>query len=1662
MRSNRIIGICLLYLTCASAHAQFDNEWIDYSQTYFKIKVTQDGFYRITAAELEAKGFVTAAVPANRIQLFRRGEEVAIQVNATGGVLNYFEFYGQKNDGSGDTPLYLEATDQPHTYYNLFTDTAAYFLTWKLTTETGKRMANSSLNDFNGLSPQTYHLNEIIQLGTSDYSPGLKFGTDASFTLADYDSGEGWTGNFVSKGGNKQFNFTLANYGSGPDPYLEVVLVGGNTLDHNVDILVGPSQTSLRTIGNMQFSDRNAYRQVFSFLPTDVGAGGALSVRLNVVGFDGAADRVSTALVRVVYPQTMSMTSSENKVFYLDELEAAERAYFRVTTTNAAGTQVYEITDPLNPVRITTTSFSDRLECLIPGPYTSRKVLTVTSPLTVADIDAVTMTSPNVSSDYLIITHPALRAPASDGLDPVQAFATYRASVQGGAYTSTILNIFDVYNQFNYGDVSPLAVKQMADYALATGTPKALLLIGKGRTPDYNFYRNNQHSVINIPTYGEPGGDLMFTKGLGASDVKPALAVSRINAYTVEHVKAYLDKVKEMEQIPYADLFRKNVLQLSGGQSVSELTIFRGYIQSFAQVLSGDYLGGRAINLGKETSQTVEVVDVVDEINSGVGLVTFFGHSSNTVTDIEIGRVSTGDFGYANQGKYPVFLVNGCNAGDIFGTNVSFGEDWMRTPNLGAIGFIAHANFASSSALKRYSDIFYQIAFAEEPTFGLTLGELQLAISSRYFDMYGSGRLAQTQVLEMLLQGDPMIRIFGATQPDFDIHQERVWVDGFESNQVLASQDSFRVNMIIRNYGRTVTDPLLIQINRTLPQGEVVQSFHSFERPLYQDTLVFYLYNEIGQQIVGMNTLDIFLDPANATPELNESNNYLNLSFEIFQGNTSHLYPPDFSVYSNPAVQFHWQPTDILQSSRSYDIEIDSVTTFDSPLLKSYSVSGQHLLSRTVDFTSSNLPDTTVLFWRTRFTTPQSNAEEGWEQSSFTLISNSPSGWGQFTPDQFVQNLLVGVSFDTDSDEWEFIETDAPVGVTTFGTAYSGYNYNDLRLLANGIDYLVTSNTIDPQCATNTINALVFDRESTNPYRPIAISGADVFSALVCGRLPQVVYNLRETDVLGANAYLETLINNMKTGDHIVLFNIGQVNYTNWDADVRNALEQIGVSSASVAALTNGQPVIILGRKGDAPGTAVVVANNGSATPLTQQSIQLDDNIFGVFTSGRIVTDRVGPAKAWTALTYQTSEEINDVVQVTVRGITPDGQEVDLFQFARRDDQDLSTIDAQAYPWLKFYFELADETNLTPPQLGFWTVLYERPPEGMLFTTDTERSNVVEGQDAVKTFSFYNLSPVDFTDNADITAVLRGTASGRQQTQTFTIDGPAAGDTTTFDTAIETIGQDGLNNLSVQVSAIENEEYTFNNDLILVESVRVSADNTNPVLDVTFDGAYIMNGDIVSPEPTIIIRMKDDNSFIQKSDTLGMEIKLKRPCEGCILERVNFTDPNVQYAPASSTNDFEITYLPGPLTDGIYSLSVQGRDESGNAAGTAPYEIEFEVVTTASITHFYPYPNPFSSQTRFVFTLTGSEVPDKLKIQIMTISGRIVKEINQDEIGPIKIGHNITEYAWDGTDEFGDPLANGVYFYRVVMPSKGEALKHRRTSADKAFKNGFGKLYILR
>jgi hypothetical protein len=267
------------------------------------------------------------------------------------------------------------------------------------------------------------------------------------------------------------------------------------------------------------------------------------------------------------------------------------------------------------------------------------------------------------------------------------------------------------------------------------------------------------------------------------------------------------------------------------------------------------------------------------------------------------------------------------------------------------------------------------------------------------------------------------------------------------------------------------------------------------------------------------------------------------------------------------------------------------------------------------------------------------------------------------------------------------------------------------------------------------------------------------------------------------------------------------------------------------------------------------------------------------------------------------------------------------------------------------------------------------------------------------------------------------------------------------------------------------EHYLTNN--FAFRNLYVRPDSMNPIMDVTFDGVHILNRDIVSSKPDILIKLRDEARWMRLDDTSSVIIELKYPGGGP-AQRIYFGSPTgndtLQFIPAGSVpnaanNEASIQFNPNLFKDGEYELLVSGKDKSGNTAGAIAYRVAFQVINKPMISNMLNYPNPFTTSTAFVFTITGSQVPQNIRIQILTITGKVVREITKDELGPLHVGRNITEFKWDGTDQYGDKLANGVYLYRVITNLNGRSLDKYKASGDntdKYFNNGYGKMYLMR
>ncbi|HET9434545.1 MAG TPA: hypothetical protein VFO37_12350, partial [Chitinophagaceae bacterium] len=108
----------------------YNNEWIDYSKTYYKFSVGKTGIYRISQATLTSIGI--GNIPAEHFQLWRNGREVTLYTSVPSGPLgagDFIEFWGEKNDGRPDSTLYRDINYILSNKHSFQTDTAAFFLT---------------------------------------------------------------------------------------------------------------------------------------------------------------------------------------------------------------------------------------------------------------------------------------------------------------------------------------------------------------------------------------------------------------------------------------------------------------------------------------------------------------------------------------------------------------------------------------------------------------------------------------------------------------------------------------------------------------------------------------------------------------------------------------------------------------------------------------------------------------------------------------------------------------------------------------------------------------------------------------------------------------------------------------------------------------------------------------------------------------------------------------------------------------------------------------------------------------------------------------------------------------------------------------------------------------------------------------------------------------------------------------------------------------------------------------------------------------------------------------------------------------------------------------------------------------------------------------------
>ena len=428
---------------------------------------------------------------------------------------------------------------------------------------------------------------------------------------------------------------------------------------------------------------------------------------------------------------------------------------------------------------------------------------------------------------------------------------------------------------------------------------------------------------------------------------------------------------------------------------------------------------------------------------------------------------------------------------------------------------------------------------------------------------------------------------------------------------------------------------------------------------------------------------------------------------------------------------------------------------------------------------------------------------------------------------------------------------------------------------------------------------------------------------------------------------------------------------------------------------------------------------------------------------------------------------VPDTTSIDIIGRTLTGVEMLLATVTDARDTTLSFIDASSFAYIKLRMKNTDNINITPHQLNLWKLYADYVPEGAIAPNLTFRfKDTLElGEPLDFAIAFRNVSETAF-DSLKLKLVITDRNNSPRVINLPKKKPLLSGDSIVVAYTIDTKDLPGLNTLYLMVNPDNDqiEQFLFNN--FIYKNFYVKPDNYKPWLDVTFDGTHILNRDIVSSKPHILVKLKDDSRFLALSDTAGMKITIRFP-DNTIRDYKPGSD-TVRFTPANLSNgenSATIDLFPFLRMDGEYELTVSGTDRSGNKAGDLEYKVSFQVINKPMISNLLNYPNPFTTSTAFVFTITGSEVPQNIRIQILTITGKVVREITKAELGSLHIGRNITDFKWDGTDQYGNKLGNGIYLYRVITNHNGQGLEKYKAEGDNTdqfFNKGYGKMYLMR
>lgn len=254
----------------------------------------------------------------------------------------------------------------------------------------------------------------------------------------------------------------------------------------------------------------------------------------------------------------------------------------------------------------------------------------------------------------------------------------------------------------------------------------------------------------------------------------------------------------------------------------------------------------------------------------------------------------------------------------------------------------------------------------------------------------------------------------------------------------------------------------------------------------------------------------------------------------------------------------------------------------------------------------------------------------------------------------------------------------------------------------------------------------------------------------------------------------------------------------------------------------------------------------------------------------------------------------------------------------------------------------------------------------------------------------------------------------------------------------------GKGKISYYANSFDSDASGFTNTIIVGgTNPNAGDDKIGPLIELYMNDEQFSQGGITNSNPLLLAIVQDSSGINTIGNSIGHDII-------AVLDHKTDQSLKLNDYYESDLDNYQkgkVAYQLSELEAGEHEIQLKVWDNSNNSSENS---LNFIVTESADlvIKNILNYPNPFTTNTGFYFEHNQASHELDVLIQILTISGKLIKTIEtsvntaSNRVGPIQ---------WDGKDDFGNSIGRGVYFYRInVRSDDGKVI------------NKFQKLVILK